>query len=54
VRAVAGAVGALLADGPHRAAAARLGAAVRSAPGATGAADALEGVLAGSGQTSGR
>ena len=41
-QAVAGAVGALLADGPHRATAARLGALVRSSPGAAGAADALE------------
>ena len=39
---VAGAVGALLADGPHRATAARLGTLVRSSPGAAGAADALE------------
>jgi UDP:flavonoid glycosyltransferase YjiC (YdhE family) len=35
----------LLADGPHRAAAARLGTAIRSRPGTTGGADALEGVL---------
>lgn len=41
------AVGALLADGPHRAAAARLGASIRSAPGAAGGADALEAVLPG-------
>jgi UDP:flavonoid glycosyltransferase YjiC (YdhE family) len=34
-------------DGPHRAAAARLGAAVRANPGATRGADALEQVLAG-------
>lgn len=46
--AVAGAVGELLADGPHREAAARLGAQVRSSPGARGGADALEAVLAGS------
>jgi len=52
--ATAAAVGQLLADGPHRAAAARLGAAVRSAPAVHGAADALEGVLPGSGKTSGR
>jgi len=37
----------LLADGPHRAAAARLGAAVRAAPGTPRAADALEATLAG-------
>lgn len=43
---IAEAVGALLADGPHRAAAAGLGARVRSASGAAGAADALEGLLA--------
>jgi UDP:flavonoid glycosyltransferase YjiC (YdhE family) len=36
---------ALLADGPHRAAAARLGAAVRALPGATRSADAVEGLL---------
>jgi UDP:flavonoid glycosyltransferase YjiC (YdhE family) len=35
----------LLADGPHRAAAARLGAAIRAMPGATNAADLIEGVL---------
>ncbi|GAA4406962.1 hypothetical protein GCM10023168_22490 [Fodinibacter luteus] len=35
----------LLADGPHRAAAARLGARVRAASGAAGGADALEAVL---------
>ena len=46
--AVAGAVLALLAEGPHRAAAARLGAQVRSSPGARGGADALEAALAGS------
>ena len=40
--AIGDAVGALLADGPHRATAARLGAQVRSSPGAAGAADALE------------
>jgi len=45
-QAVAGAVGALLADGPHRAIAARLGALVRSSPGAAGAADALESAVA--------
>ncbi len=45
--AIGAAVGTLLADGPHRAAAARLGASVRSAPGAVGGADALEAVLAG-------
>lgn len=39
------AVGALLADGPHRDAAARLGARVRSSSGAVGAADALEATL---------
>ena len=38
---------ALLADGPHRAAAARLGAAIRANPGATRGADALEAALAG-------
>jgi hypothetical protein len=42
---VADAVRGLLADGPHRSAAARLGRQVRSAPGAGGAADALEAVL---------
>lgn len=42
---VADAVGGLLADGPHRAAAAALGAQVRSSPGAGRAADALEAVL---------
>jgi len=35
----------LLADGPHRAAAARLGAAIRAMPGATNAADVIEDVL---------
>ena len=35
----------LLADGPHRAAAARLGAAIRAMPGATNAADRVEAVL---------
>ena len=45
---VAGAVRALLAEGPHRAAAARLGAQVRSSPGARGGADAVEEALAGS------
>lgn len=43
--AIATALGALLADGPHRAAAARLGSAVRSSDGAAGAADALEAAL---------
>ena len=43
--AIGGAVRALLVDGPHRAAAARLGGQVRSAPGARGAADALESVV---------
>lgn len=37
----------LLADGPHRAAAARLGAAVRATPGATRGADAVEAMVAG-------
>ena len=37
----------LLADGPHRAAAARLGAAIRAVPGATKGADALESVTRG-------
>jgi UDP:flavonoid glycosyltransferase YjiC (YdhE family) len=45
--AIGAAVGALLADGPHRAAAARLGASIRAAPGAAGGADALEAVLPG-------
>ncbi len=45
--AIGAAMGALLAEGPHRAAAARLGAAIRSSPGAAGGADALEAVLAG-------
>ena len=45
-QAVAAAVGALLADGPHRATAARLGALVRSSAGAAGAADALEAAVA--------
>ena len=35
----------LLADGPHRAAAARLGAAIRAMPGATHAADEVEALL---------
>jgi MGT family glycosyltransferase len=35
----------LLADGPHRAAAARLGAAIRAMPGATNGADRLEALL---------
>ena len=35
----------LLADGPHREAAARLGAAIRAMPGATNAADRVEAVL---------
>ena len=35
----------LLGDGPHRAAAARLGAAVRALPGARGGADVIEGVI---------
>ena len=52
--AIAAAVQGLLGDGPHRAAAARLGDAVRSAPGAVGAADALEDVLVRGGRTSGR
>ena len=43
--AIADAVRGLLADGPHRAAAARLGQLVRSSSGARGAADALESVL---------
>ena len=43
--AVAAAVRTLLAEGPHRAAAARLGEAVRSCPGARGGADALEAAL---------
>ena len=42
---IARAVSDLLAEGPHRAAAAGLGSAVRSAPGAAGAADALEAAL---------
>ena len=45
--AIGAAVGAMLADGPHRAAAARLGAAIRSSPGAVGGADALDAVLDG-------
>ena len=45
-RAIADAVRSLLGDGPHRAVTARLGESVRSAPGATGAADVLEAVLA--------
>ena len=43
--AVGRAVRALLVEGPHRAAAARLGGAVRSCPGAQGGADALEAAL---------
>jgi UDP:flavonoid glycosyltransferase YjiC (YdhE family) len=43
--AIGEAVRALLFDGPHRAAAARLGAQVRSAAGASGAADAVEAAL---------
>jgi UDP:flavonoid glycosyltransferase YjiC (YdhE family) len=39
------AVEALLADGPHREAAARLGAAVRALPGATTGADLIESLL---------
>jgi UDP:flavonoid glycosyltransferase YjiC (YdhE family) len=39
------AVTGLLADGPHRASAARLGAAIRAMPGDTGGADAVEEVL---------
>ena len=39
------AVTGLLADGPHRASAARLGAAIRAMPGDTGGADAIEEVL---------
>lgn len=35
----------LLADGPHRSAAARLGAQIRSMPGASGGADRIEGLL---------
>jgi UDP:flavonoid glycosyltransferase YjiC (YdhE family) len=35
----------LLADGPHRASAARLGAEIRSMPGATNAADRIEELL---------
>ncbi len=35
----------LLADGPHRAAAARLGAEIRAMPGATNAADRIEGLI---------
>lgn len=38
-------VAALLADGPHRAAAARLGAEIRAMPGATNGADRIEGLL---------
>jgi UDP:flavonoid glycosyltransferase YjiC (YdhE family) len=45
--AIGAAVRAMLADGPHRAGAARLGASIRSAPGAAGGADALEAVLPG-------
>jgi UDP:flavonoid glycosyltransferase YjiC (YdhE family) len=48
VEAIAQAMGALLSDGPHRAAAARLGAQVRAAAGARGGADAVEGALTGS------
>ncbi|HET7823614.1 MAG TPA: nucleotide disphospho-sugar-binding domain-containing protein, partial [Ornithinibacter sp.] len=47
VDAIARAVGALLADGPHRTSAAGLGALVRAAAGARGGADAVEGALAG-------
>lgn len=39
-------IAAMLADGPHRAAAARLGAAIRAVPGATRSADVLSGVIA--------
>jgi UDP:flavonoid glycosyltransferase YjiC (YdhE family) len=46
-KAVAGAVGDLLAPGPHRASAALLGERVRSAAGAAGGADALEAALDG-------
>ncbi len=42
---IGGAVRAFLVDGEHRRAAARLGALVRAAPGAVGAAEALEGAL---------
>lgn len=42
---IAGALAALIGDGPHRAAAARLGAAVRAADGLTAGANALEGLL---------
>ena len=42
---IGAAVRAFLVDGEHRGAAARLGALVRAAPGAVGAADALEGAL---------
>jgi UDP:flavonoid glycosyltransferase YjiC (YdhE family) len=44
---IGAAVGELLADGPHRAAAARLGALVRAGGGALGGALAVEGALAG-------
>lgn len=46
VGSIAEAVGRLLVDRQHRAAAARLGAQVRAAPGARGGADAVEGALA--------
>jgi UDP:flavonoid glycosyltransferase YjiC (YdhE family) len=42
---IAAELSALLADGPHRAAAARLGAEIRALPGATVGADAVEELL---------
>jgi len=47
-------IAALLADGPHRAAAARLGAEIRSMPGATNAADRIEGLVRNGAATSER
>ncbi len=44
---IRGAIEELLGDGPHRAAAARLGVAVRALPGATEGADVVEGVING-------
>jgi MGT family glycosyltransferase len=47
-------IASLLADGPHRAAAARLGAEIRALPGAVGAAERIERLVASATSTPGR
>jgi UDP:flavonoid glycosyltransferase YjiC (YdhE family) len=53
-RRIRAAVEELLADGPHRAAAARLGAAIRALPGATNGADRIEALLSNEASAPGR